>query len=81
MVQFKVEPAFDRDEWVRVRVFLASSEGNGDASANVEITPVGLGRWDLLLYLLPFLGVGFLWFRAMTRRRRRPNNVDPPQAS
>jgi hypothetical protein len=81
MVQFKVEPAFDRDEWVRVRVFLASSEGNGDASANVEITPVGLGRWDLLLYLLPFLGVGFLWFRAMTRRRRRPNSIDPPPAS
>jgi hypothetical protein len=35
------------------------------------VTPVGFGRWDLLLYLLPFLGAGFLWFRAMARRRRQ----------
>ncbi len=71
-VQFKVEVPFDRQEWVCVHVFLTSREGNSDALANVEITPVGLGRWDLLLYLLPFLGVGFLWFRALTRRKKRP---------
>ena len=70
-VQFKVEAPFDRDEWVRVHVFLTSSAGNSDATASVEITPVGMGRWDLLIYLLPFLGVGFLWFRAMTRRKKR----------
>jgi Tfp pilus assembly protein PilF len=35
----------------------------------VEATPAGFGRWDLLLYLLPFAGVGFLWFKAVTAKR------------
>jgi hypothetical protein len=69
-VQYKVEAPFDRQEFVRARVLLESSRGSGEAAAEVEVTPVGLGRWDLLLYALPFLGVGFLWFRAMMRRRR-----------
>jgi hypothetical protein len=59
-LQFKVEAPFDRQEFVRVRVLLYSAAGNAEGAASVEITPVGFGRWDLLLYLLPLLGVGFL---------------------
>jgi hypothetical protein len=70
-LQFKVEAPFDRQEFVRVRVLLNSASGNTEAAASVEITPIGFGRWDLLLYLLPFLGVGFLWFRVMTRAKKR----------
>ena len=70
-VQFKVEAPFDRQEFINVRVLLKSSSGSGVAAASVEVTPVGYGRWDLLFYLAPFLCAGFLWFRAMTRRRRR----------
>lgn len=70
-LQYKALVPFDRQEFVRARVILESSAGNGEASASVEVTPVGpASRWSLLLYLTPFLGVGFLWFRAMTRRRR-----------
>ena len=29
-----------------------------------------LGRWDLLMFSLPFLGVGFLWFHVMMRKRK-----------
>ena len=32
-------------------------------------TPPGFGQWDLLLYMLPFLGVGFLWFSAIAKKR------------
>jgi len=70
-LQYKALVPFDRQEFIRARVILDSSAGTGEASATVEITPVGPGsRWELLLYLSPFLGIAFLWLRAITRRRR-----------
>jgi hypothetical protein len=67
-VQFKSEVEFDQDEIWKVRLILESSAGNGEATAQVEATPPGFGRWDLLFYSLPFIGVGFLWFRAIARK-------------
>ena len=58
-----------RPEFWRARLILHSSQGDGESTANVEATPAGFGRWDLLLYLLPFVGVGFLWFKAVTTKR------------
>jgi hypothetical protein len=75
-VEYKTLVPFDQQEMWRIRVTLTSSEGGGEAEANVEVTPPGLGSWDMLLYLLPFLGVGFLWFKAAMRKRRgRPTPV------
>ena len=62
--QFKTEVPFDRQEFWHARVRLRSSLGVGEAAADVEATPPGLGRWDLLLYLSPFAAVGLLWLRA-----------------
>jgi len=70
-VQFNAQADFDRQELWRVRLVLNSSQGGGEATAQVEVTPPGFGRWDLLLYLLPFLLVAFLWFRGISRIRRR----------
>jgi hypothetical protein len=70
-VEFKAVVPFDREETWRVRVLLASSEVSGETDTNVEVTPALLGRWDLLIFLLPFLGVGLLWFKAVTVNRRR----------
>jgi hypothetical protein len=70
-VQFNALADFDRQELWRVRLVVQSSQGSGEATAQVEVTPPGFGRWDLLLYLLPFLLVAFLWFRGITRARRR----------
>jgi len=50
---------------------IQSAQGSGEATANVEVTPPGFGRWDLLFYLLPFLFVAFLWFRGISRAKRR----------
>jgi hypothetical protein len=69
-VEYNVSAQFDRDEFWRVRLTLQSSQGSAEAFSRVEATPPGYGRWDLLLYLLPFLAIGFLWFRGMSRRRR-----------
>ncbi|MCM3901487.1 MAG: hypothetical protein ND866_07255 [Pyrinomonadaceae bacterium] len=77
-VQYKAVVFLDAQEMWRVRVVLASALGSGEASTTVEATPPGYGRWDLLIYLLPFVAVAFLWLRAVTRRRatRRLNATD-----
>lgn len=68
-VQFKAEIPFDAQERWLTRVILKSSRGGGEATVEVDVTPPGYGRWDLLLYLFPFLAVGFLWLKAFLRRR------------
>jgi hypothetical protein len=80
-VQFNGSVQFDRDEFYRVRLVLQSSQGSEEALSRVEATPPGYGRWDLLLYLLPFLAVGFLWFRGMSQRRRFKNKSKGLQAA
>lgn len=72
-IEYKAFSEFDRDEFWRVRLILQSAEGSGEAISRVEATPPGYGRWDLLLYLLPFLAVAFLWVWGITRRRRSMN--------
>jgi hypothetical protein len=69
-VQYRAEVPFDAEGPWRVRVLLRSPRGGGEVAADVEVTPPGLGRWDLLVYLFPFLLVGALWLRAVTRRGR-----------
>jgi hypothetical protein len=67
-VQYRAQVQFDAQELWRVRVRLESAQGNGETVATVEATPPGYGRWDLLVYLLPFLAIGVLWAIAMLRR-------------
>ena len=69
-VEFKAIVPFDKEETWKVEVTLTSKEVSGETDTNVEVTPAVLGRWDLLLFLLPFLGTGFLWFKAITIKRR-----------
>ena len=74
-VEFKTLVPFDKEETWHVRVVLASSSGGGETDTDVPVTPTLLGRWDLLLYLLPFLGIGVLWVKAARvrgQRRKRP---------
>jgi hypothetical protein len=70
-MQYNAQAEFDRQELWRVRLVIQSSQGGGEATATVEVTPPGFGRWDLLLYLLPFLMVAFLWFLGISRMKRR----------
>ena len=70
-LQYNALADFDRQELWRIRLVIQSSQGDGEATAQVEVTPPGFGRWDLLLYLLPFLIVAFLWFHGISRMKRR----------
>jgi hypothetical protein len=82
-VEFKTDIPFDKEETWRIRVLISSSQVSGEADTDVEVTPALLGRWDLLLFLLPFLGVGFLWFKAVRTklaRRRRTQRTKAPDS-
>jgi len=68
-VEFKADVPFDKEEEWRVRVLLVSAQVIGETNTTVQVTPPGLGRWDLLLFSLPFLGVGVLWFKAIATKR------------
>ena len=69
-VQYNAQADFDRQELWHVRLVIQSSQGSSEATADVEVTPPGFGRWDLLLYLLPFLAVAFLWVLGVSRAKR-----------
>jgi hypothetical protein len=65
------EVSFDQGEMWKVRVLLDGAEGGGELSTEVEATPDGtIGPIALLIYPLPFLAVGFLWWKAALRRRQ-----------
>ena len=70
-VQYRAQVHFDAQELWRVRVRLESAQGNVETAETVEATPPGYGRWDLLIYLLPFLAIGTLWAIAMVRKIKR----------
>ena len=73
LVQYNAQAAFDRQELWRVHLLVQSSQGDGEAITQVLVTPPGFGRWDLLFFLFPFLLIAFLWFRGISRVRRRRN--------
>lgn len=69
--EFKVFVPFDREETWRTRLIVASGAGGGEVETDVAVTPPGYGRWDLLLYALPFLGVGILVAKAVAVKRAK----------
>lgn len=70
-VQYEVDVPFDAQELWRVRLIVQGADGGGETMVNLETTPPGFGRWDVLLYLFPFLAVGFLGLQVMLYRRKR----------
>ena len=80
-VQYKTMVHFDAQENWRVRISLQSAQGNGETIAFVEPTPEGLGRWDLLIYLLPFLAIGFIWLRAFLSKRKKRFQLGRPSVA
>ncbi|HEY4088334.1 MAG TPA: hypothetical protein VGM43_20520 [Bryobacteraceae bacterium] len=69
-IQYDSQVEFDRDEMWKVHLLVYSGGVTEHAWARVEATPTVLGSWELLLYALPFVGVGFLWFKVAAKRRQ-----------
>lgn len=69
--RYYAEVEFDQGEWWDVRVIIESRAGRGVITSEVEATPDGaLGPFSLVLFLLPFVAVGFLWLKAALAKRR-----------
>lgn len=68
--QYQAEVPLDAQELWRVHIIVQSSGGSGETTVVVETIPPGLGRWDVLLYLFPFLMVGFLGLQLVLYRRK-----------
>jgi hypothetical protein len=82
-VEFKADVPFDKQEMWKIRILLTSAQATGETDTEVPVTPSLMGRLDLLLFLLPFLAVGFLWFKAIRtnrKRRKRPKTKTVPSA-
>lgn len=70
-VEFKTLVPFDKEEMWRVRILLSSAQVTGETDTTVPVTPTLLGRWNLLLFLLPFLGIAALWLKAVREKKAR----------
>lgn len=68
--RFVAEVEFDRGEWWEARIVVDGPEGGGEMTSLVEATPDGsIGPIGLLVYMFPFVAVGYLWWRGTSRRR------------
>ncbi|MBI3300100.1 MAG: hypothetical protein HYZ75_18185 [Elusimicrobia bacterium] len=67
-LRFVARPEFDAEERWKVRVALKGSRGAGELREDVDVTPPDLGKAGMWFYMLPFLGVGGLWAKALLKR-------------
>ena len=70
-IQYFGEVEFDLQEMWKVRVEIDGPPGKVEVVAEVEATPPGLGRWDLVVYLFPFVLLAGLWVMGVVRGRHR----------
>ncbi len=71
-LRFVATPKFDTQEFWRAGVEIKLGDGTAHSFAvEVESTPPGLGRWDLLVYIFPFVLFGGIWIMVMVRKARQ----------
>ena len=75
-VQYNAQVEFDKQDFFKVRVHVQSSAGSGDVLSQVEATPQGFGRWDLLFYLLPFLFIAAMFYRGGKKETKKTNGAN-----
>lgn len=75
--RYWTEVEFDKGEFWTVRVKIEGKGFSKELYSEVEATPDGtIGPIGLLIYAIPFIGVGILWFRAIIVRRRRVEETE-----
>ncbi|MDZ7691414.1 MAG: hypothetical protein U5K69_09835 [Balneolaceae bacterium] len=64
------EVQFDKGEMWKVRVLIEGNGWDGELTSEVEATPDGgVGPIAVVIYALPFIGIGIIWIRVIIRRR------------
>lgn len=75
--RYWTEVEFDKGEFWNVRVTIEGDGFEKELVSEVEATPDGsIGPIGVLIYAIPFIGVGILWFRALIVRRRRDEDEE-----
>jgi hypothetical protein len=70
-LRYMAMPQFDTQEFWKVGAEIRFADGTTHSLfAQVESTPPGLGPWDLVIYLFPFVLFGGLWAVVFVRRSR-----------
>lgn len=73
--RYWTEVEFDKGEFWKVRISIEGDRFEEELHSEVEATPDGsIGPIGLLIYALPFVGIGILWFRAIIVRRRQEDD-------
>lgn len=69
--RYYVEVEFDKGEKWRIRTIIEGEDWGDELIAEVIATPDGsVGPFTVVIYALPFVGIGILWVRAILRRRQ-----------
>lgn len=70
--RYTAEVEFDKGEMWKVRVIMKGAGWEEEFNSEVEATPDGsIGPIAVLVYAIPFIGIGILWIRAIMVRRRK----------
>lgn len=70
--RYNTEVEFDKGEMWKVRVVIKGVGWEEELHSEVEATPDGgIGPIAILIYAIPFIGIGILWFRAIMVRRTK----------
>ena len=75
--RYWTEVEFPKGEFYKVRFTIEGDGFEAELHEEVEATPDGsIGPIGLLIYAVPFVGIGILWFRAIMVRRRHQDDED-----
>lgn len=72
--RFVARLPFDTEGQWQVRLVLEGPAGAAEVSFTVRVTPPGPGWWVTVACLVPFAGLGILWWMGSRRREQRPGS-------
>lgn len=68
--RYMAEVEFDKGEMWEVRILIEGNGWDGELTSEVEATPDGgVGPIAVVIYALPFIGIGIIWIRVIIKRR------------
>ena len=80
-LRFDAHVRFETEDSWRVRIRVSSAAGTNEVATVVAATPPGQGPvLDFILYLFPFVAIGFLFVKAALKRRTADHTLGESDA-
>lgn len=75
--RYMSEVEFDKGEMWKVRIVIEGDGWGDELNSEVEATPDGsIGPIAILIYAIPFIGIGIIWIRVIMVRRQDPEDEE-----